>query len=177
MIFGIQKRQWLLLLLALSVPPLLNALAIWQDVGTDSILKMWNGTYQHPLLGFLGGPYNPLPEIYLKLLLFTAALGLLAWLMIFISNKAFFQKQHRIAKFCETLLMAWLVAVIFEVITGFFMPLVWLPVFHDYLLGLPVSSFMEDWSHWLVLPTTALFLFIAIFLSGKKKLDTPSIPA
>ncbi len=176
MIFGIQKRQWLLLLLALSVPPLLNAVAIWQDVGTASILKMWNGTYQHPLMGFLGGPYNPLPEIFLKLLLFAAALGLLAWLMIFISNKAFFQKQYRIAKFCETLLMAWLVAVIFEVITGFFMPLVWLPVFHD-TLGLPVSSFMEDWSRWLVLPTTAIFLFIAILLSGKKKLATPSISA
>jgi len=174
MLIGIQKRQWLLILLTLSVPLLINAVAIWQDIGTASILKIWNGTYK-PSLYLVA--YNPLPEISLKLLLFTVALGLLAWLMVFISNKAFFQKQLLIAKFCETLLMAWLVAVVFDVVTGFFMPLVWLPIFHDYLLGLPVSSFMLDWSRWLVLPTTALILFIAIFLSGNKKIDTPSITA
>jgi len=169
MIFGIQKRQWFLLLLAVSVPLLLNAVAICQDVGIASILKMWNGTYPNFLGGFLGGPYKPLPEIFLKLLLFSAALGLLAWLMVLISNKTFFQRQPRIIIFCETFLMTFLVAIVFGFISGYFMPLVWLPLFHNYQLGLPGSSFMVDWSRWLVFPTTVIFLFSAIFLSGDKE--------
>src|SRR5258706_7313994 len=115
MLIGIQKRQWVLLFVALSVPLLLNAIAIWQDVGTASILKMWNGTYPSPFLGFLGGAYNPLPKIFLNLLLFVAALGLLAWLMVFISSKAFFQKQSQVAKLVEIGVMALLTAAVFEV--------------------------------------------------------------
>ncbi len=172
MLIGIQKRQWVLLFVALSVPLLLNAIAIWQDVGTASILKMWNGTYPSPFLGFLGGAYNPLPKIFLKLLLFVAALGLglLVWLMVFISCKAFFQKQSQVAKLVEIGVMALLTAAVFEVVAGFFMPLVWLPIFHDYLLGLPASSFMIDWSRWFILPTTTIILFITIFLSRNKEL-------
>ena len=157
--FGIQKRQWLLLFLALSIPLLLNAVGIWQNVGTNVILQLLRGTYSpYPYKSF-GVIYNPLPEIFLKLLLFAAALGFLAWLIVFISNKAFFNKQPLITKVCETLLMACLVGLIFETITGVAMPLVWLPKFHDYILGLPGSSFMVEWSHWLVLPTTVIILF------------------
>jgi ABC-type Na+ efflux pump permease subunit len=175
MIFGIQKKQWLLILSALSVPLILNALAIWQDVGTASILKMWNGTYPQPLLGLLAGPYNPLPEIFLKLLIIIVMLGLLAWLMVFISNKVYFQKQPRIAQVIEALLMALFVAVVFEAITGYFMPLVWIPLLHD-TLGLPGSTFMGEWSRLLVFPITAIIIFCAIIISGKKTIDTLSTP-
>jgi len=88
--FGIQKRQWVLILLALSVPILLNAVGIWQNVGTNVILQLLRGTYSPYPYKSLGVIYNPLPEIFLKLLLFTSMLGFLAWLIIFISNKAFF---------------------------------------------------------------------------------------
>jgi hypothetical protein len=167
MIIGIQKRQLFLLLFAMCVPFLLNAVGLWQDVGTAAILKMLRGAYPHPLLGFLGGPYNPLPEIFWGLLFMVAALGLLAWLTVFLSNKAFFQNQPTIAKFLETILIALLVAAVFEIVTGFLMPLIWLPIFQDYLIGFPGSLFMEDWSRWLVFPITAMILFVAMFFFGK----------
>ena len=172
MVIGIQKRQWALLLAALIMPLLLNAVAIWQDVGVASILKMLNGTYPRPLLGFLGGTYNPLPGIFLKLLFFVIALGLLTWLMVFMSSKVFFQKQPQVAKLFEIGVAALLIAIVFVVVAGFLMPLVWLPIFHSYLLGLPASPFMEYWSRWFILPTTAIILFIAMFLSRNKTLET-----
>lgn len=167
MIVGIQKRQFVLLLLALCVPLVLNIVAIWEDIGTGSILKIWNGAYPAPMSGFLGGPYNPLPEIFLKLMYFEVFLGMLAWLIIFISNKTFFQKQPLTMKLFETLIIVGIVAVVFAIITGFFMPLVWLPKFHDYHLGLPVSSVLIDWGLWLVFPITTIILFGTVFLSGR----------
>jgi len=64
--------------------------------------------------------------------------------------------------------MAYLVGLLFEITTGIAMPLVWLPKFHDYLLGLPSSSFMEEWSRWLVLPITSIILFGDILFFGYK---------
>ncbi len=171
MIIGIKRRQLILLLLALCVPILLNAIAIWQDVGTDSMLKIWNGAYKDPFGIYTYGPYYPLPEIFLNLLLIAIPPGLLAWLMIFISNAVFFQKQPLMLKLIETFLSAWFVAKVFEVVAGFLMPLSWLPKFHDYLLGLPGSAFTYEWSRGLVFPVTAVTLSIAVFLSGKMTRD------
>jgi hypothetical protein len=171
MSIGTQKRQWFLILLALSAPLLLNIIALWQDIGTDSILKIWNGTYPQPLLGFLGSVYNPLPEIFLKLLLFLFALGFLAWFVVFITSKEFFQKQSQMVKLFEIGIMALVTAVVFDIVSSFMMPLIWLPKFHDYLLGLPSSPFMINWSRWFIFPATAIILFIASLLSGDKNLE------
>jgi len=169
MILGIQKRQLVLLLLVVCIPTLLNAVGIWQYVETASILKMWNGTYPSPVTGFLGGPYNPLPEIFLKLLLFTILPGLLAWLLVFISNKTFFQKQPWIARLFETLIMVALIATVFAFDTGIIMPLIWLAVFRDSpVIGIPGDTFMVNWSLWFVLPVTAVILLGAIFHHHKK---------
>jgi hypothetical protein len=162
--FGIQKRQWVLLLPALSAPLLLNAVAIWQDVGTASILKMWTGSYPNPYVGFLGGSYNPLPEIAWDLFLHTAALGVTAWLIILLSNQAFFRRQPRIIQRIELGLLSLLSAVVFAIVAGILMPFVWLPIFHSFQLGLPASHFAASWSLWMILPIT-LTLFIAIFAS------------
>ncbi len=172
---GLQKRQLILILLALSLPLILNAVGIWRDVGTTSLLKMWNGTYPDPFLGFLGGPYNPLPGIFEKLLLFVAMLGFLVWLVAFMANKAFFQKQRLIVKLCESVLIASLTAIIFSVASGFFMPLVWLPEFHDYQLGLPVSPFMMACSQWVIFPATAIIMLGALMLSRNKSLENNRI--
>jgi hypothetical protein len=177
MIFGIQKRQWLLLLLAISVPLLLNAVAIWQDVGAKAIFQILRGTFSYGnYYNGLDIDHNPFPEILRDLLLFTVPLELLAWFMIFVSNKVFFQKQPLIAKLFEALLMAWLVAVIFKTVTDFFMPLVWLPRIKNTLM-LPGSVFVDYWSYWLVFPVTAIIFFIAIFLSGQKKMVAPATTA
>ena len=65
----------------------------------------------------------------------------------------------------ESLFMALLMAAIFGIASGYVMPLVWLPVFHDYLLGLPASDFMLDWSYRLILPATAAILLFVMQLS------------
>ena len=70
-------------------------------------------------------------------------LGLLPWILIFISHKKLFQNQSQIVKLIEIAVMALLTGGAFEVVSGFFMPLVWLPKFHDYLLGLPGSYFYD----------------------------------
>jgi hypothetical protein len=151
MLLGIQKRQWFFLLLALLLPLLLNAVAIWQDIGVNTLF------FEN---------LNTLPKIFIQLLLTIMILGLLVWFILFISNKKIFQKQQQLIKFFEISLMALLVAVIFTVVTGFFIPLVWLPIFHDYLLGLPGSSFMVRWSRLLLFPSATIILFIALYLSG-----------
>jgi hypothetical protein len=164
MIFGIQKRQWVLLLSALSTPLLLNIVAIWQDAGSVTLRRMWEGSYPDPFVGFLGGPYNPLPEIAGKLLLFSAALGILGWSTILLSNQAFFQQQPRLVQSVELGVLSLFIALVFTVASGFFMPLIWLPMFNDYQLGIPASQVAASWCWWMVLPVT-LALFIAIFAS------------
>jgi len=174
MILGLQKRQWLLLSLVLSVPFLLNAVGIWQDVGADSIKLMLSGKWISPVsysYGIDPEPQNPLPAIFLSLLFMSIPLGLLTWLTIVLSNQAFFQRQHFVAKLLETLLAVSLIAKIYELAAGDLMPIVWLSEFHDYVLGIPGSLFMRDWSGWMVLPTTAVILWIAMLFSKIKKTD------
>jgi hypothetical protein len=169
MIIGIRRRQWPLLFLALAVPILLNGAGIWKDIGTNAVLQILLGTYSpYPYKSF-GVMYNPMPEILLNLLLMTIPLGFLAWVMLFIFNKTFFQKQPLVLRVIETVLTAPLFAVVFAMITGFFMPLAWLPKFHD-LLGLPGSPFMMEWSGWLVLPITTIILAVAVFLEPISRL-------
>ncbi|MGZ3951950.1 MAG: hypothetical protein ACXVBZ_11165 [Flavisolibacter sp.] len=164
---GIQKRQWLLLFLVLSLSTLLNAVAIWLDIGTGGTLRLLKGTYQPSNLNL---PLASLPEILADLLPIVALLGLLSWLVIFVSNRAFFQRQWFIVKISETLLVALVIAKVFEIAAGFFMPFAWLPQFVDYL-GLPASPFMTDWSRWFIFPATAILMFIAISLSRNQNLE------
>jgi hypothetical protein len=44
---GIQKRQWIILFLVVSLSLLLNGVAIWLEIGTAGTLKLLIGTY-HP---------------------------------------------------------------------------------------------------------------------------------
>jgi len=168
---GIQKRQWLLLFLVLWLPLLLNAVAIWLSIGTTGAMHLLSNTYQ---------PSNPnLPivshsAILSKLLLYVAVLGVLSWLAIFVSNRAFFQMQGLIVKSLETLLMVLLIAKVFEVASGFVMPFAWLPEFYDQI-GLPMSPFAADWSRWFIFPATAIILFATLTLSRNKSLESKGI--
>jgi hypothetical protein len=164
---GIQKRQWLLLSLVILLPLLLNSVAIWLKIGTTGMLRLLSGTYQpsNPNL-----PTASLSAILSELLFNTAVLGLVSWLAIFMSNRAFFQKQGLIVKNLEILLMVLFIAKMFEAISGFFMPFAWLPEFYD-LLGLPGSPFTATWSRWFIFPATAIILFVALTLSRNKNVE------
>ena len=178
MLIGIQKRQWLLIFLTLSIPILLNIVALWRALGTDLILQIMQGTYVYTpyYVDALDFDRNPFPKILLNLLPYTVFLGVLAWFMIFISNRILFQRQPLATKIIEFLLMSSITAIVFNIVSSFFMPLAWLPVIYN-TLGFPGSSFVFQWSRWVVLPTTAIILFVAMLLSGIKKKDTSSEPS
>jgi hypothetical protein len=169
---GIQKRQLVILFLVLSLPILLNAIAIQQEIGANGMLQLLGGTYQpsNPNL-----PLASLVEILRSSLLIIALLGFLCWLVFFISNQVFFQKQHPIAKLIEIVLVVISIAKVFEIAAGVFMPLAWLPQFNDYLLGLPASAFTANWSRWFIFPVTAIILFVALVLSRDKSLEGKNI--
>ncbi len=162
--FGLQKRQWLLLLLLLAFPLLLNVMAIWMEIGTKGTWYLLTGTYQPhdpnlPIASFLA---------ILKGLLFNILiLGFISWVVIFISNKSFFQKQWPSIKLIEMATVVIFITIAFGVVTGILMPLTWLTEFNDYLLGLPISDFATKWTSWFILPETALVLSITIFLSRR----------
>lgn len=165
MLLGIHKRQYLLVVLALLFPLLLNIIGMCQDVGVGTVGHLLIGNY--PYLPYHQNPFglsgNPLPQVLGNLMLQSVPLGLLLWLVVFLSNRRFFGKQCMMAKVCEGVVIAWLVAVIVDLATGFLMPLAWLPAFHD-TLGLPGSNFMMAWSHKLIAPTTTLILTLAFLL-------------
>ena len=165
MLLGIQKRQCVLVVLALSFPLLLNVIGMFQDVGVGTVGHLLIGNY--PYLPYHQNPFglwsNPLPQVLRTLMLTNIPLGLLMWIVVSLSNKRFFSKQPILAKVCEGTLIAWLVAVVVDQVTGFLMPLAWLPLFHD-TLGLPGSDFVMSWSHRLILPITTLMLGLAILL-------------
>jgi hypothetical protein len=161
---GIQKRQWLLIFLVLALPFLLNVATIWQSIGMAGILQLLRGSYQpsNPNL-----PLASLPNILLNFLAAIAVLGILSWLVVFVSNRAIFQKQRLIAKTFESFFAVLLVAKTFEMVAGFIMPLAWLPEFYDQVGGLPVSPLAISLSQWFIFPITAIILSLAIILSRK----------
>jgi hypothetical protein len=168
MIIGIQKRQCFLLLLVLAVPVLFSIAAIWLDVGWAGITSLpgiWCGACSPGLYKGYGIIGNPLPEIFLDFMIMVAPLGLLTWLAVRLSNRALFQHQRRAAKYGEALFMALVLALAASILAGSVMPLVWLPKFHDYLLGLPGSTWAATWSGWLVLFPTAGLLSAAMLFS------------
>lgn len=162
MIFGIQKRQWLPIALVAIAPLILNAFGIWQDVGGKTMLQIMRGTY--------GGHSipNSLLKVFPSLICSSILFTLLLWFIVFLSNRDFFQKQLLILKILESLIVALFVAKTFEIITGFLIPLGWMPKFHDHFSA-AVSLFMTDWSRWFIFPMTAVILFITFLLSGIKK--------
>ncbi len=168
---GIQKRQRAILFLLILLPLMINALAIQHEIGTKGIFKLLSGTYQpsDPNL-----PFASLSEILSGLLPTIAFLGFIIWLVIFVSNRVFFQRQWLIATIFEILFIVLFVAKVFELVTGFLMPLTWLPQFID-SLGLPGSEFASNWSRWFVFPATAIILFVALIFSRNKNLESKDI--
>ena len=161
----------MVLCLVLCLPLVLNAIAIQQEIGTQGISQLLNGTYQpaDPNL-----PYASLPNILSELLPIVALLGFIGWLAIFVSNRTFFQKQWWTVKIIETALAVLFVAKVFEIATGLFMPFAWLPQFGD-SPGLPGSEFAANWSRWFIFPATAIIFFTALMPFRNKHLEGKDI--
>lgn len=89
MVAGIRSYLWILILLILLLPFLFNAVAVWQVYG------------QSPLNGpsiVAGLSYNLWTDLLNLFWPMTVLLGLLAWLTMFTSTRAFLQRHLAVAK-------------------------------------------------------------------------------
>lgn len=174
-LIGIQPRQWLYILLAVFVTLAFNTVALWQNVGWDVILQILSNRYSPYPYNSFQIIYNPLPAIVIELIPIDVFLVFLAWFAVFISARVLFRRLPPILKYSIICLLAVALARVFAITAGWAMPLVWLPKFHDYLLGMPVSTFAIYWSDWVVFPVTALILAYAMLVSRPHDRTTPNV--
>jgi len=137
------------------LPALFNLVVMWLEVGSDVLL---------PAISCAGEcsiycTCYPIPGVLLGLSGFSLLLGAVALLGIHVSTRAWLTKLPRVVRLLFVLLLAISTAILFRYVGGFLMPVVWLPVFGDYLLGFPVSSSADKASWYVIFP-----LVIAIFL-------------
>jgi len=167
MIPKISKLQWFVLALILVLPFLLNILAIQQQIGTRGLFRLVLGVY-HPIDPNL--PVASSGDIFTKLFFSTLLLGLLPLLAILLSNVRFFRQQRLLIRLIGASVVALPIAKVFEIASGFFMPLFWLPEFID-SLGLPGSTFAFRGSQVLVFPATTILLLFAMAFPKPQKTE------
>jgi hypothetical protein len=135
-----RNRQLLLAASILAILPVLFNLAVlWLEVGSNVVFQLVRGTYRC----YWGSVCNPLPEILFKLFGFSLILfGLALCILFFVTHKAL-RGLHPVVRFVIRILLVLATSAVFSYyVAGFLMPILWLPVFGDYLLGLPVSGLL-----------------------------------
>ena len=167
-IFGRNKQLGLALVALFLVPVLFNIVALWNEVGFDIFLQTITGTYTC----FSGFVCNPLPEILFEVMGTSFILTALALLMVLLGNLGVIRRLPTMLKFLLRFFLIIISSVVFTNVSGVFMPLSWLPVFNDYLLGLPGSTFAIIGSWIFVFPITLVVLFLAV-RAHEKKLEQP----
>jgi hypothetical protein len=166
-IAGIHKHQWLLILLAVLVPLLLNAVGMWQIIGPDVLTQTLKGAFK-----VYGIPYNPWPRILGPTLVATVLLGLLAWLAVFTSTRAFLQRRSMIVKFILIVMLALFTAKSFGIGT-FLIDVSWSSAFRfNATFGLPASRF-ADRDVRLAFWTIAVIMFYTLQLSRQGNTQYP----
>jgi hypothetical protein len=138
----IQKRQSLLVLLALLIPLGLNAAALWRTIGPDTLNKTLNDEYQS-----FGVPFNPWPEVLKPAFVITVLLGLSLVLAVLSSTKDSFQGQSATKRHIVIIISALLLAAVFGIGT-YVIDGIWSSAF----FGLPISPFAS---------TNAILAFMA----------------
>ena len=98
-------------------------------------------------------------------LLPLAGLSLLATAValaaVYLSKRAFLLRLPKPVSLISRVLLAVSVGMLFRDVAGLIMPLVWLPLFGDYLLGLPVSPLADSGSWYVVFPLVVVIFSIA----------------
>ena len=156
-----QKRQWVLILLALLIPLGLNAAALWQTIGPDTLNKTLNGKFQP-----FGVPFNPWPEILKPVFVITALLGLLIVLAVFSSTKASFQRQSETRRRITIIVSVLFLAIMFGIGT-YFIDGTWSSAFRfNAAFGLPISPFAFT-NAILVFIATTMISFWTVWLSRR----------
>jgi len=162
-----QKRQWILILLALLMPLGLNAAALWQTIEPDTLSKILNGKYQP-----FGVPFNPWPEILKPVFFITALLGLLIMLAVLILTKASFQRRSGTRRLITIVVSVLFLATVFGIGT-YFIDATWSSAFHfGPAFGLPLSPFAFT-NVFLAFIATAMISFWAIWFS--RRIDSTKV--
>lgn len=104
MVVKIHKHRWIFILLLLLIPPLLNAISMWQEYGPAAL---------RGACLVAGAPYNPWPDLFNWIV--AVPLGLLAYLTMFITTR--FVSQNRLTPSKYVILFA--LAVLTAFVSGF----------------------------------------------------------
>jgi hypothetical protein len=150
------KRQKLLILLSLLLPLLINIFAIVREVDHAKLTDSVMGTYKR-----FGLPYNPWPDILISLTGNMIVIGLFSWLIAFALTRSFVRKLAPAIRYGIILIASLSGAYILAIWAGIILPLVWLPQFGDYLLGLPGSEVASRSAMPLVFPIEFAILLLA----------------
>ena len=169
LILGRNKQLRLALVVLFTLPVLFNIVALWNEVGFDTFLRTITGTYTC----YSGFVCNPLPEILFELTGISFILTALALLLMVMVTLSVLRRLPSVLRFLFRLFVIIASSVVFSNVSGVFMPLSWLPVFNDYLLGLPVSTFAVIGSWIVVFPTTLVVLFLTVRVL-EKTLEQPT---
>src|SRR6185503_4920168 len=161
---GLYPRQWALLILIMLVPITINFVAIWEDIGIQAVTTLIIDGHYDRHGGIIGKKYNPLPAIFRDISLVVAILGLPCWLIAFVSTRTLFQNLPKVLKGSITIVSVSFLALVFSFVTADLLPLIWLPKFHEYMFGLPTSSFMV-WGWFFALPITFSVLSWMLYAS------------
>lgn len=165
MLIGISRRQWLLILTAVSVVVVINGIGIWDFINdlrmrieaeSDLVLK---------LFGLCDPP--PYLAVFSKFLITIILLVAIAWLTVFLSKKGLFQRLPSIVKHGGELLIAVFVGSVFTVVS-IELSNNWVNDFYcGSYYGLLGSEFVHYWSTRLVFPVASMLMFVAMLLSNQ----------
>jgi hypothetical protein len=164
MIAGINKPQWLLIIPALLIVLVVNTMGMWQQF---QIYKARQQAWPEIYTDFACS--IPWMKIILEGIVVTIFLMVFAWLLVFLSRRAFFQKLPSRLRYGSELLIALLAGATFMVTSILFSD-GWIQYFWcGPMAGLSKSSLVLYLSPRLVLPATSVLIFWAMYLSNSQE--------
>ena len=95
----------------------------------------------------------------IALSLAPTALALAAMLL---ARSLWLSRLPRVLVVSSKLILAIITAVTFRFVAGVLLPLVWLPLVGDYLIGLPTSPHVDTWSWYSVFPLATIAFILAV---------------
>jgi hypothetical protein len=166
-----RSRRTLAIFLALMLLPLLfNLIVMWKEAGLQASYQAIAGTYECST----GLPCAPFPKVILALSAPSLLLSLFAVFTIHLARGVWLVKLPRVLSLSTSCVLGISTAIIFRYVAGLLMPLAWLPVFGDYLLGMPVSPTAETASWYGLFPLVIVVFTVAV--AGARKTNHHEVP-
>ena len=152
------RRLFITASILASLLIIFDLVALWHEAGPTTSAQLLRGNF----ICFSGFACKPFPRLLTQVFGSSLFLAALALLPLFLFAHAPLSRLHLALRIIIGLLVVLPISAFFSVASGYFMPLIWLPVVHDYLLGLPVSVFAISGSWAFVFPATAITMILGI---------------